>query len=129
MPGHPYVNPADSFQGTQTRWVCDECHREFVHIEDAAWGAHKGENCPACGSQSIHQERFKGLFDRDTDPGLVAQLMAGLDPHEDVERRVRAVEVERRGLNDPKKQGATMDPPEILLAGVPVFDASMYVGG
>jgi DNA-directed RNA polymerase subunit RPC12/RpoP len=119
---YPYEEPANKFQGTQTRWKCDECRREFVDIWD--WPeATREKNCPACGSESIHRESFDGLFDIGTDYAQVARLLleAGV-----TEAQLRA-EAEKRAHFTGGFDGA--DPSPALLASVKPFEPGEYIGG
>lgn len=43
---------------TQSRFVCHECHRQWVHAQN--WTL--GMNCPACGSQSPTLETYTPTF-------------------------------------------------------------------
>ena len=43
---------------TQARFVCHECHRQWVHAQN--WTL--GMNCPACGSQSPTLEIYTPVF-------------------------------------------------------------------
>lgn len=64
--------------GEQTRWVCGECHREWLHARESFGNVGKPwdeQNCPVCGSQQLSRVTFKGIFDRETPAEELARLL------------------------------------------------------